>query len=81
MICPKCGGKLIVLDSRPDEKNNRVRRRKQCEQCGERITTIEFDTKNMGDVIGKATKAAKISLARKITAMLKEEIHAADRSG
>ncbi len=42
MQCSKCqhqGSK--VVDSRPVEANNSIRRRRECENCGHRFTTFE----------------------------------------
>ena len=42
MQCSKChhqGSK--VVDSRPVEANNSIRRRRECEKCGHRFTTFE----------------------------------------
>lgn len=42
MKCPYCGTENIkVIDSRPSEENNAIRRRRQCEQCDKRFTTYE----------------------------------------
>ncbi len=42
MKCPYCGNENIkVIDSRPSEENNAIRRRRQCEQCDRRFTTYE----------------------------------------
>ena len=42
MKCPFCGEENTkVIDSRPAEENNSIRRRKQCEVCGKRFTTYE----------------------------------------
>ncbi len=42
MKCPYCGNENIkVIDSRPSEENNAIRRRRQCEQCDKRFTTYE----------------------------------------
>lgn len=42
MKCPYCGSTLSrVLNSRPVEENNSIRRRRQCEQCEKRFTTYE----------------------------------------
>ena len=41
MICPICKkGETSVVDSRPTEDGNAIRRRRQC-MCGERFTTFE----------------------------------------
>ena len=42
MKCPYCGEENTkVIDSRPAEENNSIRRRRQCEVCGKRFTTYE----------------------------------------
>lgn len=42
MKCPFCNNEnLKVIDSRPAEDNNAIRRRRQCEACGRRFTTYE----------------------------------------
>lgn len=42
MKCPSCGyGESKVIDSRPVEENNSIRRRRECLQCHTRFTTYE----------------------------------------
>lgn len=42
MRCPFCAsGDTRVVDSRPIEQGASIRRRRQCEVCGERFTTYE----------------------------------------
>lgn len=42
MKCPVCGAPdSRVLDSRPVEENNSIRRRRECPACGKRFTTYE----------------------------------------
>lgn len=42
MKCPFCGADATkVVDSRPSEDNNAIRRRRQCELCSRRFTTYE----------------------------------------
>lgn len=42
MKCPFCNKENIkVIDSRPAEENNSIRRRRQCDECGRRFTTYE----------------------------------------
>jgi transcriptional repressor NrdR len=42
MKCPFCGQEdTRVIDSRPAEENNSIRRRRQCDQCKKRFTTYE----------------------------------------
>ena len=42
MKCPYCGFDVSrVIDSRPTEENNSIRRRRECTQCNSRFTTYE----------------------------------------
>ena len=42
MRCPYCNDEnLKVIDSRPMDEDNAIRRRRQCENCGKRFTTFE----------------------------------------
>ena len=42
MKCPFCGcEESKVIDSRPTYENERIRRRRECVQCGKRFTTYE----------------------------------------
>lgn len=42
MKCPYCSEvDTKVIDSRPVDDNNSIRRRRQCERCGRRFTTYE----------------------------------------
>lgn len=42
MRCPYCGEENTkVLDSRPADDNNAIRRRRVCDECGKRFTTYE----------------------------------------
>ena len=42
MKCPFCGHENTrVIDSRPAEEYNSIRRRRACDECGKRFTTYE----------------------------------------
>ncbi len=42
MKCPFCGQENTrVIDSRPADENNSIRRRRQCDECSKRFTTYE----------------------------------------
>ncbi len=42
MKCPFCGeDNTRVIDSRPADDNNSIRRRRECDDCGKRFTTYE----------------------------------------
>ena len=42
MRCPFCGyEESKVIDSRPTDENERIRRRRECIQCSKRFTTYE----------------------------------------
>jgi transcriptional repressor NrdR len=43
MKCPYCNfGESKVIDSRPTDENERIRRRRECLSCGKRFTTYEI---------------------------------------
>lgn len=43
MKCPFCGcAESKVIDSRPTDENERIRRRRECIECGKRFTTYEI---------------------------------------
>ena len=43
MKCPFCGyNESKVIDSRPTEEGSKIRRRRECIQCGGRFTTYEI---------------------------------------
>ena len=44
MICPKCGGRAVVVDSRT-YPTGEVRRRRKCRRCGHRFSTLEAEVK------------------------------------
>lgn len=41
MVCVYCGGQTEVVNSRPQQKNNAVWRRRHCKQCGAVFSTQE----------------------------------------
>lgn len=42
MKCPFCGNENTrVIDSRPADDSNSIRRRRQCDECSRRFTTYE----------------------------------------
>ena len=42
MRCPYCGfSESKVIDSRPTDESNSIRRRRECLSCGKRLTTYE----------------------------------------
>lgn len=45
MKCKTCNGATYVIDSRC-KSGNQIRRRRECEDCGERMTTYESQQKN-----------------------------------
>ena len=67
MICPKCGGRSKVYNSRP--KDNTIRRHRQCLKCKHRYATIEI-LEQKEDALDKIMdnpkeKLVKLSVVRK----------------
>jgi len=42
MDCPDCGGRALVIDTVP--KQATIERRRECEKCKKRFTTVEYVT-------------------------------------
>ena len=43
MICPECGGKTRVLDTRFNDEHNEIYRRRTCPICNHIFFTMEFE--------------------------------------
>lgn len=54
MHCPKCGSvETRVLDSRPLDTENAIRRKRECAHCGQRFKTVERVEYNRIQVLKK----------------------------
>lgn len=61
MKCPFCGcEESKVIDSRPTDENERIRRRRECVQCGKRFTTYEV-IEDVPIIVIKKIKAVRCS--------------------
>lgn len=45
MVCPKCGGKIHVVDN-VNTNENETYRQKECRKCGHIFYTVEFEVDN-----------------------------------
>ena len=45
MVCPKCGGKIHVVDN-VNTNENETYRQKECRKCGYIFYTVEFEVDN-----------------------------------
>lgn len=60
MKCPFCGFiESKVIDSRPTDENARIRRRRECLQCGKRFTTYEV-IESMPIIVVKRDKSREV---------------------
>lgn len=60
MRCPYCGyEESKVIDSRPTDENERIRRRRECIQCGKRFTTYEI-IENVPIIVVKKDKSREV---------------------
>ena len=51
MRCPECDSNNdTVIDSRPSEQGQRIRRRRECGTCGHRFTTMELNRDELFDL-------------------------------
>lgn len=60
MKCPFCGySESRVIDSRPTDENERIRRRRECLQCKKRFTTYEI-IENLPIIVIKKDKSREV---------------------
>lgn len=60
MKCPFCGyAESKVMDSRPTDEGSRIRRRRECLQCGKRFTTYEV-IESLPIVVVKRDKSREV---------------------
>jgi len=66
MKCPYCGHlESKVVDSRPTDEGARIRRRRECLQCGKRFTTYE-DMERMPLYVVKKDRSREIFSRQKV---------------
>ena len=59
MLCQQCGStETKVIDSRPSEDGRQIRRRRECEKCGWRFTTME-SYKDQSLIVLKKNKSSE----------------------
>lgn len=58
MNCIKCGTSTGVIDSRVSREENFVRRRRGCDNCGEKFTTYELPPCAKTDAVLKSAREA-----------------------
>ena len=72
MKCPACGNPdLKVIDSRPIEDGNSIRRRRECLQCAKRFTTFEMIEQAQIIVIKKDGSKEPFDRNKLVTGILK----------
>ena len=72
MKCPACGNPdLKVIDSRPIEEGNSIRRRRECLQCAKRFTTFETIEQAQIIVIKKDGNKEPFDRNKLVTGILK----------
>ena len=72
MKCPACGNPdLKVIDSRPIEEGNSIRRRRECLQCAKRFTTFEMIEQAQIMVLKKAGSKEPFDRNKLINGILK----------
>lgn len=68
MKCPYCGfEESKVIDSRPADEGERIRRRRECQKCGKRFTTHEV-IETVPIVVVKRDKSREVFDRAKLTA-------------
>ena len=72
MKCPACGNPdLKVIDSRPIEEGNSIRRRRECLQCAKRFTTFEMIESVQILVVKKDGRKEMFDSAKMLSGILK----------
>jgi transcriptional repressor NrdR len=72
MRCPFCDfGESKVIDSRPLEENNAIRRRRECLKCAKRFTTREIIEEISMMVVKKDGRQEKYDRNKILSGMLK----------
>ena len=72
MKCPACGNPDVkVIDSRPIEEGNSIRRRRECLQCAKRFTTFEMIEQAQIIVIKKDGNKEPFDRNKLVTGILK----------
>lgn len=72
MKCPVCGfAESKVIDSRPVEEGNSIRRRRECLACGQRFTTFEVSEALRVVVIKKDGSKELFDRAKLLSGILK----------
>ena len=67
MKCPFCGySESKVIDSRPTDENERIRRRRECLQCQKRFTTYEI-IEDVPIIVVKKDKSREVFDRNKLT--------------
>ena len=70
MKCPYCGfEESKVIDSRPADEGERIRRRRECLKCGKRFTTHEV-IETVPIVVVKRDKSREVFDRAKLTAVI-----------
>lgn len=71
MECPKCKSRrLMVVDSRPFQQQ--IRRRRECQACGHRLTTYERTVEQHDQAIAETTIARARACLDRVFADLAE---------
>ena len=72
MKCPFCNHENTrVIDSRPAEDNNSIRRRRVCDECGKRFTTYEKVEETILMVIKKDGRREAFDRAKILNGIIK----------
>ena len=79
MLCEQCNGRMSVLDSRAADgtEGTVTRRRRGCDDCGNRITTYELPCDDIPPTVGRGGGVTIVSkrdarLLEKLKTVLKE---------
>lgn len=75
LACPTCGGhRLAVVDTRRTNGHGAIRRRRKCEDCGYRYSTIEISESVFKSLIRSDTLSGHRAQLKRVVADLQKMI-------
>jgi transcriptional repressor NrdR len=75
LACPTCGGhRLAVIDTRKTNGHGAIRRRRKCEACGYRYSTIEISEAVFKSLVKSDTLAGHRAQLKRLLADVEKMI-------
>ena len=78
MNCPKCGGKVSVLENFNNTEDNEIYRKRKCKKCGNVFYTVEFEAdedESLRQILVKYRRANILNRKRRDAELEKRRIN------